>query len=181
MQPERKALLIIDMQKGSFTDDIPRYNASAVCDIINRLSRKFREKNWPVIHIQHDGSRDNEFLPGTQEWEILDEIEVMESDLMIAKTANDCFYKSQLEERINDLGIKDLLITGCATDFCVSSTIQSALTKEYNVAVVKDGHTTADRPELSAEQVINHYNWVWENMIPTRATICVTPYKEMEF
>lgn len=133
-----------------------------------------------MIHIQHDGSRNKEFIPGTQEWEILDEIDVLENDLRITKTANDCFYESQLDARLNDQGIKDLVITGCATDFCVASTIQAAFSKNYNVVVVEDGHTTADRPGLDAEQVIKHYNWVWKNMIPTQTTICVSPYSKLE-
>ncbi|MBT1687173.1 isochorismatase family protein [Fulvivirgaceae bacterium PWU37] len=33
-------------------------------------------------------------------------------------------------------------ITGSATDFCVESTVQSARSKDYQVTVVKDGHTT---------------------------------------
>lgn len=69
------------------------------------------------------------------------------------------------------LNIKELIITGCATDFYVESTIQSALTKDYNVTVVKDGHTTGECPNLKAEQIINHYNWVWQNMISTQGKL----------
>lgn len=66
-----------------------------------------------------------------------------------------------------------MFITGCATDFCVESTIQSTLTKDFNITVAEDGHTTGERPNLKAEQVINHYNWVWQNMIPTKGKIKV--------
>lgn len=76
--------------------------------------------------------------------------------------------------------IDELLITGCATDFCVESTIQSALSKDYNITVVADGHTTGDRPHLKAEQVIEHYNWVWQNMIPTKGKIEVKTFKEIK-
>lgn len=65
------------------------------------------------------------------------------------------------------MGVKELYITGCATDFCVEATVQSALAKHYDVTVVADGHTTAERPYLSAEKVNEHYNWVWQHMIPT--------------
>ena len=33
--------------------------------------------------------------------------------------------------------------------------------------------TTGERPHLRAEQVIEHYNWVWQNMIPTKGEIKV--------
>ena len=66
-----------------------------------------------------------------------------------------------------------MFITGCATDFCIESTIQSALTKDYNITIVEDGHTTGERPHLKAEKVIEHYNWVWKNMISTEGKIKV--------
>ncbi len=179
--PNRKALLIIDMQKGSFTAKTPRFDTEGVVSRINILSEQFRNSNSPVIFIQHDGSSMNEFIPNTTEWELLDELKVKKSDIFIDKYANDVFYNSLLLSRIKELNIDDLYITGCATDFCVESTIQSALTKDFNIVVVKDCHTTGDRPHLKAEQVIEHYNWVWSNMIPTKGKIEVLSFEEVLF
>ena len=107
------------------------------------------------------------------DWENLDELKVEENDLRIDKYANDVFYNSELQLKLKALGINDLYVTGCASDFCVASTIQSALTKEYKITVIEDGHTTGDRPHLKAEKVIEHYNWVWQNMIPTKGYVKV--------
>ncbi|MNF54025.1 hypothetical protein D3C84_354360 [compost metagenome] len=30
--------------------------------------------------------------------------------------------------------------------------------------MLQDGHTTADRPHLSAEQIIEHHNWMWQHL-----------------
>ncbi len=166
-----KALLIIDMQKGSFTPETPRYDTSGVVERINILAERFRASGFFVFHIQHDGSRHNEFIPNTVSWEILSELHVSQEDILIDKYANDVFYNSKLKSELEIRNIDELFITGCATDFCVESTIQSALVKDYNITVVKDGHTTGDRPHLSAEKVIEHYNWVWQHMIPTKGTL----------
>lgn len=171
MNSSKKALLIIDMQKGSFTKKTPRYDSIGVVDRINRLSKAFRGEASPVIFIQHQGT--GEFEKDTWEWEILDQLELQNSDIIISKIANNAFYRTELEEKLTELAISELYITGCATDFCVESTIQSGLTKGFNITVVGDGHTTADRPFLSSEKVIQHYNWVWENMIPTLGKIIV--------
>ncbi len=171
------AFLIIDMQKGSFTKGTPRYQTNEVVGRINLIARQFRILNYPVIHIQHDGSAEKVFLPNSYEWEILDELEVNKSDIIISKTANDAFYRSELKNTLEGLAVKKLVISGCATDFCVESTIQSALAKDFDVTVVSDGHTTADRPQLDAKQVIDHYNWVWSNMIPTKAQIDAKPHQ----
>ena len=161
------------MQKGSFTPATPRFAAQEVVQRINALAEVFRATNAPVIFIQHDGTREGAFVPGAQDWELLDELEIKSSDMVWAKTANDSFYQSGLQQKLTELGVAEVFAAGCATDFCVAATIQSALAKDLNVTVVGDAHTTADRPHLPAGKVIEHYNWVWANMIPTKGKIRV--------
>lgn len=161
------------MQKGSFTPKTQRHDADGVVDRINSIAYIFRELDFPVFFIQHDGTASNEFVPNTIEWELLDELKVESNDVLIDKYANDVFYRTELQTILRELQINDLFITGCATDFCVESTIQSALIKNYDITVLKDAHTTGERPNLTAKQVIDHYNWVWQNMIPTGGKIKV--------
>ena len=163
-----KALLIIDMQTGSFKPYSIRHDTLGTIDRINSLSADFRSNHYPVFFIQHDGTRENCFLPGTEDWEILPELERLPIDITISKTANDAFYKTLLQETLSEKNISELFIAGCATDFCVDTTIKSALSKDYKVTVVEDGHTTACRPFLDAQTVINHYNWLWADMSPTK-------------
>jgi nicotinamidase-related amidase len=173
------ALLIIDMQKGSFTAATPRFDSDGVVKRINMLAEKSRKSGSPVIFIQHDGSREHEFIPHTTDWELLDDLEIESTDILIDKYANDSFYNSKLNSTLIELNISSLFITGCATDFCVESTIQSALARDYNVTVVANGHTTGNRPHLKAEKVIEHYNWVWQNMIPTQGKINVLSFEDV--
>ena len=176
---EKKALLVIDMQKGSFTPKTPRFDTDGVTARINKLADLFRQNDWPVIFIQHDGTRENIFIPNTEEWELLDGIEALPDDQYVSKIANDCFYHSDLKNVIKQQQVKELYFTGCATDFCVEATIQSAVAKDYHITVVSDGHTTGERPKLTAKQVIDHYNWTWQNMIPTKGSLRVKSSKEI--
>lgn len=175
----RKALLVIDMQKGSFTADTPRFDTDGVVKRINALASIFREQKNPVVYIQHDGTGTGEFEKHTWQWENLDDIVVQPEDIRIDKYANDVFYHSKLQSKLSELKVNELIITGCATDFCVESTIQSAITKDYNITVVANGHTTGERPHLSAEKIIEHYNWTWSNMIPTKGKIVVKSFEEI--
>ena len=70
-----KALLVIDMQKGSFTEATPRFDTDGVVSRINGLAQRLRAENQPVIFIQHDGTTNNEYIPKTTEWELLDGLE----------------------------------------------------------------------------------------------------------
>ena len=172
-----KALLIIDMQKVSFTPQTPRFDADGVIYRINKLSAMFREKGDAVIFIQHDGTRDGFCIPNTEEWEILSSLEIKADDIIISKTANDSFYNTSLKKDLNKLGVENIVITGCATDFCVDSTVNSALTNDFNITVISDGHTTADRSNISAKQLIEHYNWVWQDMTHTKGKIEVIDFE----
>lgn len=172
-----KALLIIDMQKISFTPNTPRYDSEGVIERMNQLAEIFRNNGDKVIFIQHDGTSEDYCFPGTEEWEILSELQIKAEDEIIPKTVNDAFYKSVLKEKLAAFGIEELVITGCATDYCVDSTVKSALVNDYQVTVISNAHTTADRTNISAKQLIDHYNWIWSNMSPARFPIQVIDFE----
>jgi nicotinamidase-related amidase len=174
-----KALLIIDMQVGLFTPLTPRFDAHGVISRINALSERFREHGWPVIFVQHDGTRENYLLPNTPDWELLPSLIQKSSDLVVEKTANDAFYNSNLQETLEAKGITELVITGCATDFCVDTTVRSALGRNYKITVIEDGHTTGNRPHLDAQTVIMHHNWIWSELSPTAHRLKVKPFDEV--
>jgi nicotinamidase-related amidase len=82
------------------------------------------------------------------------------------------FDSEGVVQRINKLSHKfrlagDMVIfiqhDGTKEGFCVPNT-------------VKDAHTTADRPNLKAKQVIDHYNWIWSEMTPTKGRINVIAF-----
>jgi nicotinamidase-related amidase len=173
-----KALLIIDMQKVSFTPETPRFESEKVIERINRLSELFRAKGLPVIFIQHDGRRENYCFQGSKEWEILDELVRYPEDWVVSKEVNDAFYRTELCQVLTELTVDELVISGCATDFCVDATVKAALVHDYNLTIVSDAHTTANRPHISAEKLIAHYNWIWENLTPTEGKVRVVKAEE---
>ncbi len=160
-----ESLLIIDMQVGLFTDETPRFDAKNVIIRINRLSAFIRKKKGKVIFIQNDDAKGEYMEPGTPPWEILPQLDQQDDDIIIRKTVCDAFFKTELAETLHRLQTDQLVITGCATDFCVDTTIRSAVNKEFNLIVAEDAHTTADRPHLDAEAIIQHHNWMWTNML----------------
>ncbi len=172
------ALLIIDMQVGSFAS-APRYDAEGVIQRINGLADHFRQTGKPVIFIQHDGSKENYLFSGSDDWKILPGLVQKEHDVYIEKTANDSFYKTNLDDYLRMNHIDRLYITGCATDFCVNATVHSGLVKDYNIVIVKGCHTTADRPNQTAENLIDFHNWLWGNLTPTLGSITIKSFEEI--
>ncbi len=174
-----KVLLIIDMQVGSFKPETPCYDTDGVVQRINSLSNYFRQNGDKVIFIQHDGTKENYYIPGTFDWNILPTLIQSTDDIIIGKTANDSFYHTDLESVLNKNDITDLFITGCATDYCVNATVHSALIKDYNIFIVQDCHTTKNRKYLNAEQVIQYHNWLWENLTPTNGKVKLVLSKDL--
>ena len=169
------ALLVIDMQVGLFGADTPRHDAEGVVERINALARAIRREGGTVIFIQHDGPPGDVFEPGREGWKILPSLEREEGDLVVHKSACDAFYRTDLAETLQKHGVTRLIVTGCATDFCVDTTVRAAASRDYDVVVVEDGHTTADRPHVDAVSVIRHHNWLWQNLIHPRTRILVIP------
>ena len=73
--------------------------------------------------------------------------------------------KTVILEHYHSAASAHITICGCATDYCVDTTIKVAASNGYKVTVAADAHTTANRGPLKAEQLIQHYNEVWENLI----------------
>jgi nicotinamidase-related amidase len=168
-----KALIIIDMQVGLFVGKPSRFDAKGVIERINQVSSVVRLTGGIVIFIQHE---DNGSLKqGTASWEILPTLERKVSDFLVHKQACDSFYQTELADILENHGITQIIVTGCATDFCVDTTIRAAASKDYDVVVVKNGHTTKDRPHLDAISIIEHHNWMWENLILPRSEVKVLP------
>jgi nicotinamidase-related amidase len=163
-----KALLVIDMQLGSFRPYDLRFDTLGVVGRINLLAEQFRRDGDAVVFVMHNGSKEGDFIPGSDDWGLLPELVKAENDVVMEKTANDAFYATRLGEWLADRNITEVFIVGCATDYCVDTTVKSAIHKDLKVVVVSDAHTTADRQDIKAQQVIRQYNTLWDDMLPAK-------------
>lgn len=69
----------------------------------------------------------------------------MPDDRIRAKTVCASFLDTELVGILAANHIAELIITVCATDFRVDSTVRRALDQGYATIALGDGHTTADR------------------------------------
>lgn len=168
------ALIVIDMQRGSFGKDARRHDVPGLIGRLNALARRVREAGGTVIFVQHDGPEGDPHHPSQPGWALLPELGRLPADLIVRKTACDSFLNTDLDHVLAGLGIRDLIVTGCATDYCVDTTVRAALARRYRTVVPSDGHTTAERPHLSAAKIIEHHNAIWRDFIAPAgpATVC---------
>ncbi len=160
------ALLIIDMQTASFADG-RKYDVAGVIHRINQLASFVRDASGVVVFVQHDGTEQDGLAPDTPGWQVLSSLEVRSVDLFIRKTLNDAFARTPLFGKLVGLSVSNLGVAGWATDYCVDSTIRSAVSRGFRVVVPADAHTVSDRAHLTAPQIIDHHNRTWAGLIAT--------------
>jgi nicotinamidase-related amidase len=179
--PEHTAVLVIDVQTGLFRTKPTPFEAEAVIARINKVTAKARKAGAPVFFIQHDGDPKGDYLvPSTEAWKLHPNLVGRAGDQVVRKSTCDAFYGTALESELRARGITTLVLAGYATDFCVDSTLQNAVSKGFHIIVVADAHTTSDNPVLKADLVRQHHNWAWANCISTRG-VSVLKTSELRF
>ncbi|EJL86140.1 isochorismatase [Pantoea sp. RIT-PI-b] len=151
-----RVVVVVDMQNGVLAT--PRFDRAGRCERINQLTAAADQ----VIFIQHVG-------PGLEAnsagWAIVPELHQPANAIFVNKTACDSFWQTDLAAHLDQLEIKSFVICGCATDYCVDTTIKVGASLGYHITVAADAHTTADRTYASAQQQINQHNEVWADLI----------------
>jgi nicotinamidase-related amidase len=167
------ALVVIDMQVGLLNGP-PKRDLQGVMQRINLLTKMVRERSGTVIWIRHCGKAGDGFERHTEGWSFLPDLHRHRDDVVIEKTLNDPFAGTSLAEALERIAPERILIAGWATDSCVDSTVRSAISNDYHVVVVGDGHTVSDRPHLDAAGVIRHHHWVWGDLLTNRSVRIAT-------
>lgn len=172
------ALLVVDMQIGCFSGSPPRWDADGTVSRINQLARRVRQQG-PVVFLQHTDPREG-LAKGSPAWRLLDSLDRSPEDAVVEKTACDAFLETELGSILKHRSVTDVIITGCATDFCVDTTVRSACSHRFAVTVPNDAHTTRDRPHLDAQKIIEHHNYMWANLLlPGEAKVRVLPTSDL--
>jgi len=169
------ALIVIDMQQGPFGETPPWHDAAGLVGRLNRLANAVRATGGAVIFIQHDGPPGDPHHPDSPGWRFLSDLDVRPVDTVIRKESCDAFLHTSLEAFLRARAIDRLIITGWATDYCVDTTVRSALARGYPTIVPSDGHTTSDRPHLAATKIIEHHNAIWADFLAPRGPALICP------
>jgi len=153
------ALLVIDVQESVLEGCA---DVAGVLDRINQLARRARRHGSPVIFVQHEDPDDPEMAAGSPGWQLAAALERLESDPVVAKRYRDSFADTGLQDRLSRSGTRRLVVTGAHSDYCVHTTVLSALARGYDVTLASDAHTAraAKLPEgiVPAATVVSFIN-----------------------
>ena len=142
------ALIVVDVQRAFDQWEAAgkrRNNPDAVARIADLLVA-FRERDAPVFHIRHEGTRpQSSFLPDGPGYPVKDEARELTGEPVIVKRVNSAFIGTDLESRLRAVGIRTLVICGATTNHCVETTTRMAGNLGFDARLVRDATWTFDR------------------------------------
>ncbi|TNC23399.1 cysteine hydrolase family protein [Amycolatopsis alkalitolerans] len=158
-----KALIVVDMQNGFCHPDgsLPKLGMAlsgageAVANAAIAVEHA-RETGLPVIftrHVYRPGYHDEGpwlagrsqdlasvggLLAGSWDGDVVDNLNRNADDLIVDKCRLDAFQWTSLEPLLRGLGATELVVCGVVTNFCVESTVRSAIMRDFEVTLLED-------------------------------------------
>jgi nicotinamidase-related amidase len=122
----KPALLIIDMQNEFFNlNQACADSMKSAIEYINAAIELFREKKLPIIIVQHKSENEN-LKPGKSGFDVPESIKLRTTDPRFSKTYSNSFTKTGLSEKLKELKVDTVIITGFCAEYCVLSTYRGA-------------------------------------------------------
>ena len=160
-EPSRAAVLVVDMLNEFLEPggEMVLLEGRRVIEPINRLLAASREMGMRVVWLcdEHPIPEDKEFekrvphcIGGTWNAGIVDAMDVAPDELRIAKRRYSGFFGTDLDLRLREWGVQQVVVTGVVTNICVRSTVHDAYFLGYDVFVPEDCvSATSDREQAS--------------------------------
>jgi len=117
----------------------------ALAGNIARLKRRAKSAEVPVIYVNDNFGRWRsdfhaliEHCRKGKSRSLIDELHPEEDDYLVLKPKHSGFFSSTLETLLRYLGVRRLIITGIAGNFCVLFTANDAYMRDYELAIPRD-------------------------------------------
>lgn len=159
LNPERTALVAIDLQHGILARQLGPHAAADVVANSVQLANAVRAKGglvvWvrveltAILHLPADAPTTppkGSPPPPASASELSAELGIQSGDVVVTKRQWGAFYGTDLEQQLRRKGIRTVIMSGIATNFGVESTARGAFDRGYELVFAEDAMTS-----LSAE------------------------------
>jgi nicotinamidase-related amidase len=143
----KAALILVDIQKDYFPGGrMELVGMKEASENAREMLRFFREKKWPIFHIQHIALRDGAtfFLPNSQGIDIHENVTPISNEPVIQKHHPNSFLNTKLHEELLKAGIESVVICGAMSHMCIDATTRAAADLGFQCTVVHDACATKD-------------------------------------
>lgn len=152
VNPRKAALIIIEMQKVFLKDmgiisDLQMANIHRIISVAEAAGTK-------IVYVRHNDSSEisrtmidwwngDKIAKDSDGWQIIDEFNT-HGKIIIDKNQYSAFFKTDLDEKLKEVGIEDVIITGVMTNCCCETTARDAFMHGYRVFFINDATATVN-------------------------------------
>ena len=144
----KQALLIIDVQNDYFVGGKkPLFEPEKALTSIINWQTEFRQKQLPIFYIQHIKQDKNaDFFAKDSDGAKLHGqlLPMQENECLITKSFPNSFWKTDLQQKLQQQNVEQLVIVGMMTHMCIDSTVRHAAELGYQPIVIANGCATSD-------------------------------------
>lgn len=135
-----RVLLVIDFQNGFLQMGDFILEKERVLHLVG----SFKRNKQPVIFIRHKDEHPESPIRDGNEAGKIDPDLVGHADYVIEKSTPSSFFKTDLQEKLDALGVKHVVITGFNTEFCPQFTAIAAYDRGFQVTFIEDATATVN-------------------------------------
>jgi nicotinamidase-related amidase len=167
LDPKTTALVLIDLQKGIVGRELAPHAAADVVRNGVKLADALRAKGGLVVFVRVkvtetlslpvDAPHPRPANIPPEASELVAELGVQPSDVVITKRQWGAFYGTDLEQQLRRRQMRAIVMGGIATNFGVESTARAAMDRGYELVFAEDAMSS-----LSAEA----HGFVVKNIFP---------------
>lgn len=149
------ALLVIDIQ-DSFKYSAERWASRSNPGFeknVTELIGAFREASLPVIFFLHTDP-DPGFATTDPHFRLMDFIDRREDEPLLIKNTRNAFTSTDLQQRLDALGVRRVVISGISTEQCCETTTRVAADLGYEADFVTEATATFPIGTLTTDQIV---------------------------
>ena len=176
---ERPALLVVDLARAWLRGKKVGSDLTDVVDAVKILLASAREADIPIFFstmayepdlsdaggiIDRKLQHLDEFIKGSDEVELLPELERRPNEIFFIKQRPTCFYGTNLLSQLIGRSVDTLIVTGCSTSGCIRATCESAIDNNLRVIVPKEA--VGDRCKSAHEANLFDINARYADVLP---------------
>lgn len=161
-----KALLVIDVQNVIVEFKDFQQELSSIESII----KNFKEKGEPIIFIRNISEEETSPFYKESTSSALHHSLKKYADIIIEKETPSAFFQTELQGKLENLGVEHLFITGFNTEFCCQFTAIAAYDRGYQVTFIEDATGTVNDEDTYEMKGLDIRDFVgtalhWSNVI----------------
>ncbi len=151
----KDVLVVIDVQYGLQK----AYHFDQLVHAINQRIAAYHQAHHPVIFVQHN---DDTMVYGNHDWQLVANLQRQANDRVILKYHSDPFFQTGLAAVLHDFGANTVEVCGLQTEYCIDSSLRVGHDLGFQMAIIQSLDSTLDAPDLTAQQIIQHHEHIWD-------------------